>query len=107
MKNLATKPHKELIINGIYSEFSDFYDTNKELIYHSIIDIFDEFKYTRKKTLKLYISSKIQGLDWDTEFNFTRNDMIVLKRDIMPYFENTEDYETCDRILKLYKELTK
>ena len=107
MKNVETKPHKELIINGVYSEFSDFYDVNKELIYHSIIDIFTEFKTTRKKILKLYISSKIQGLDWDTEFNFTRNDIIVLRRDIMPYFEDVEDYETCDKILKLYKELTK
>lgn len=107
MKNVQTKPHKELKINGIYSEFSDFYNINKELIYQSIIDIFNEFKTTRKKTLKLYISSKIQGLDWDTEFNFTRQDIIVLTRDIMPYFEGVEDYETCDKILKLYKELTK
>ena len=107
MKNLKTKPHKELIINGLYSEFSDFYDHNKELIYKSIIDLFNDFKKTKKNTLQLHISSVIQGLEWDTEFNFTKEDSIVLKRDIMPYFEDIEDYEMCDNILKLYKELTK
>ncbi len=107
MKNVKAKPHKELIINGKYSEFGDFYDKNKELIYKSIIDLFSEFKTTRKKVLQLYIWSKIQGLEWDTEFNFKRQDSIVLTRDILPYFEEIEDYETCDKIIKLHKELTK
>ena len=30
----------------------------------------------------------------------------VLKRDLMPYFEEIEDYETCNEINNLYKELT-
>jgi hypothetical protein len=107
MKNVKSKPHKELIINGKYPEFGDFYDENKELIYKSIVDVFDGFKTSRKKVLNLYIWSRIQGLEWDTEFNFTRKDTIVLTRDILPYFENIEDYEMCDKILKLYKELTK
>ncbi len=107
MKYIRNKPHKELIFNGKYSEFGDFYDKNKEIIYKSIIELFGEFKTTRKKVLQLYISSKIQDLDWDTEFNFTKNDTIVLTRDLMPYFEEIEDYEMCDKILKLHKDLTK
>lgn len=106
MKNVKCKPDKELIFEGKYKEFSDFYDKNKETIYRSILELFNEFKTTRKKVVQLYIYSKIQGLDWDTEFNFTRNDTIVLKRDILPYFEQIEDYETCDEIIKIYKELT-
>ena len=39
MKNLKTKPHKELIIKGKYKEFSDFYEKNKETIYKSIIEL--------------------------------------------------------------------
>lgn len=104
---MKTKAHKELIIKGKYKEFEDFYDENKELIYKSIIDLFSDFKSTQKKILSLYICSKIQGLDWDTEFNFSKKDTIVLKRDLLPYFEKIEDYETCGKILNLYKELTK
>ncbi len=107
MRNVKCKPDKELIFEGKYKEFSDFYDKNKEIIYRSILELFDEFKTTRKKVVQLYIYSKIQGLDWDTEFNFTKKDIIVLTRDILPYFEQIEDYETCDKIIKLSKDLTK
>ncbi len=97
---------KELKIEGNYKEFNDFYDVNKELIYKSIIDLFHEFKKTRKKTLTLYVSAKIKGLEWDTEVNFTKNESFVLKRDLMPFFESNEDYETCSEIISLTKDLT-
>jgi hypothetical protein len=97
---------KELFIEGRYKDFNDFYDENKLIIYKSIIDIFLEFKKTNKKTLTLNISAKIKGMDWDTEFTFNRNETIVLKRDVLPYFEDIEDYESCSEILNLYKDLT-
>jgi hypothetical protein len=99
-------PFKELKIRGRYGDFKDFYDTNKEVIYKSIIDIFKEFKQTKKKTLSLNISAKIKGLEWDTQFDFDRSETIVLKRDVMPYFEEIEDYETCIEIKNLHEELT-
>jgi hypothetical protein len=105
-KSISPIPFKELKIKGRYNEFKDFYDTNKGLIYKSIIEVFHEFKKTRKKSLSLNISAKIKGLEWDTEFNFSRNETIVLKRDVMPFFEEIEDYETCSEILNLHKELT-
>jgi hypothetical protein len=97
---------KQLNISGNYDDFKDFYDTNKELIYKSIIELFSEFKKTRKKTLTLCVAARIKGLEWDTEFNFERNETIVLKRDVMPYFEEIEDYETCGEIINLHNELT-
>jgi len=100
------KPHKELIINGLYRDWKDFYDPNKEEIYKSIIEIFEEFKKTRKKSLVLKISAKFKNTDWNTEFEFHRNETIVLKRDILPFFEENEDYEMCGQILNLHKELT-
>ncbi len=107
MRNVKTKPHKQLILDGRYKQFDDFYDKNKEKIYRSIIDLFEDFKTSRKKVLNLYISARIQGLDWDTEFNFSKNQSFILTRDIMPFFEDIEDYETCDYIVKLHKDLTK
>ena len=106
MKNLKTKPHKELIIKGKYKEFSDFYEKNKEIIYKSIIELFGEFKTSKEETLILHLWAKIDGMEWDTEFSFSRQESVVLSRDILPYFEENEDYEVCAEILKLKKELT-
>ena len=99
-------PFKKLKIEGNYGEFKDFYDGNKEVIYKSIIELFNEFKKSRKRTLTLCIEAKIKGLDWDTEFNFTKKESFILKRDVMPYFEEIEDYETCGEIINLHNQLT-
>jgi len=98
----------QLTINEIFGQKDNFHWVNKryQFIYKSIIDIFLEFKKTRKKTLTLNISAKIKGMDWDTEFTFNRDETIVLKRDVLPYFEDIEDYESCSEILNLYKDLT-
>lgn len=103
IKNTSIKKVK---IEGNYEDFKDFYDINKKLIYMSIIDIFHEFKKNNEKTSILNISAKIRGLEWDTEFNFNRDQTIILKRDIIPYFERNEEYEICSEINNLYKDLT-
>jgi hypothetical protein len=100
------KPYKELIINGVYKDWKGFYEPNKEEIYKSIIEIFEEFKNTRKKSLVLKLSAKFKDADWNTEFEFHRSETIVLKRDILPFFEENEDYEMCSQVLNLHKELT-
>jgi hypothetical protein len=102
----SSNPFKELSFDGRYNDFTDFYDENKTEIYRSIIELFGEFKNCRKKSLNLKISAKIRGLDWDTEFTFKRDETIILTRDVMPYFENIEDYETCSEIVSLNKDLT-
>lgn len=102
----TTNLFKELSFDGRYNDFTDFYDENKTEIYKSIIELFAEFKKNKKKSLNLQISAKIRGLDWDTEFTFKRDETIILTRDVMPYFENMEDYETCSEIVSLNKDLT-
>lgn len=97
---------KQLSFDGRYHDFSDFYDENKTEIYKSIIELFADFKNNKKKSQILQISAKIKGLDWDTEFIFKRDEIIILTRDVMPYFEKIEDYETCSEIVFLNKELT-
>jgi hypothetical protein len=54
----------------------------------------------------LRLSAKFKNADWNTEFEFHRSETIVLKRDILPYFEENEDYEICSQVLNLHKELT-
>ncbi len=107
---MPTKRKKEpfltLEIKNNYQEFREFYDENKEVIYKSILEVFEGLKTTRKKTLSLLVVSEIAGLEWDTEFTFSKSESKVLFRDVMPYFEQIEDYETCSKIVKLHSDLT-
>ena len=68
--------------------------------------MFKEFKNTRKKSLVLFVSAKIMNVDWETEFIFHKEESIVLKRDLIPYFEMIEDYEKCHEIKLLHESLT-
>jgi hypothetical protein len=98
---------KKLNIKGKYSEFTDFYNINKVTIYKNIIDLFDNLKDREKNKLILVLSAKIMDLEWETELKFNRQEIIVLIRDLIPYFESIEDYETCGKILSLYNEIEK
>jgi hypothetical protein len=97
---------KKLNIKGKYSEFTDFYDTNKVKIYKNIINLFGTFKNKDKNELILVLSAKIMDLDWETELKFGRQEITVLIKDLIPYFESVEDYETCGEIHNLYLELS-
>jgi hypothetical protein len=89
-----------------YDSFENFFNDNKEIIYKSVIKIFQEFLTTNeKKTLYLSVNAKISNLDWDTEFVYTKGQKTTLYRDILPYFESIEDYETCIEIRELIKNL--
>lgn len=105
-KTKKPKPFKNLKLKGKYDNFPQFYNQNKETIYKTIIDVFEAFKTKKVTNLVLVINAKIEEISWRTEFNFNRKESIILTRDIMPYFEEIEDYETCDKIKKLEKELT-
>ena len=98
----------KLKIEDNHSDFKSFYDTNKPLIFKKIIECFDILiKNSNIKNIKLLIIGKISGFDWDTEFNFHKNDQETLLRDVLPFFEQIEDYETCSEIINLHKELVK
>lgn len=87
----------------IYSDFDSFMDANREKIYRGIIEIFNELKFSKKKSLSMELFANINGFNWDSEFSFTEDDAIVLTRDLIPYFQDIEDYETCTEIMKLYR----
>lgn len=87
-----------------YDGFTEFYDENKTDIYVSIIEMFEEFKKSNKKVLTINLSSTISGMYWETDLGFSRDQYFMLKRDVLPYFEENEDYEMCQRILSLHNE---
>ena len=99
-------PYRKMYIKGKYQDFNDFYDVNKEGVYRNIIQVFEGFLGNKKRLLSLYIQAIIKGIEWDTEFIFKRDETIVLMRDILPFFEEKEDYETCIEIKNLNEVLT-
>lgn len=109
MKTFPTEEFVELFISLNYTKsfesFDDFYGTNKPEIYKSIINIFEEFQKTDTKVLSLGFSASIHGHQWGTHITLEREQYFILKRDVLPYFEQIEDYETCQRIVKLHNKL--
>jgi hypothetical protein len=91
----------KLDIEGKYIDFTDFYGVNKIIIYNNIINLFEDFKDKKKKLLVLELSANIQNIEWKTELEFSRKEIHILKRDILPFFEEIEDYETCEKVHKL------
>lgn len=101
-----TKIFRELKFTKRYKSYSDFHGDNREIIYKTIIDLFKEFKVVRNKTLSFLISANIENIEWKTELSFNRGELFLLKKDVMPYFEEIEDYETCSEIISITKNLT-
>jgi hypothetical protein len=102
-----TKIFKELVFKKKYKSYHEFHYENKEKIYKSIVELFSEFQIVRNKTLSITISAKIENIDWTTELLFNKNEVDILKKDLMGYFEDIEDYETCSTIISLSNNLTK
>jgi len=91
--------------HGNYQTFDDFYFEHKSEIYESIVAVFEEFKISSKNVLTINLRSTIGGVFWNSDLSFTRDQFFILKRDILPFFEEEEDYEVCSRIMKIYNEL--
>lgn len=108
MSNKRTIRKKEPFIvveieRKIYNNFKDLYDTNRDGIYQGVLDIYSEFKNnSRKKVLTLLVSTDVGPLSWDTELTFRKLDYQILTDQILPYYENNEEYEKCAEIKHLY-----
>lgn len=101
-----TKTYKTLVFEKDYDDFHNFYESNKKEIYDSIFETMNGFVDKKNKKLVLQVSAKIQSEDWGTEFVFKPDDFIILKRDLIPFYEKIEDYEMCDKINNLHKHFT-
>lgn len=100
------KIFRDLIFKKKFKSYGQFHSENKEKIYKTIIDLFKEFNVVKNKTLSMTISANIENIEWNTELIFNRDESYILKKDVMPYFEEIEDYETCSEIINLSKSLT-
>ena len=93
---------KEFHRDGFYL----FMDANRTVLYKNILNLFKGLKTTRKKTLKMVVVSKIIEFEWETTYKYGKSDRETLVRDMLPYFERIEDYETCIDVMNVYKDLS-
>ena len=96
---------KKLIHKHNYKSFGEFYGVNKESIYRALVKLIKSLKRKDKNIVILNLGAKINGLQWETELKFKRQESIVLVRDILPFFEESEDYETCGEITDTYNKI--
>jgi hypothetical protein len=90
-----------------YKDFKQLYDTNKGQIYEGVLEIYNELKNSRKRSLMLLVSTDIGPLSWDTEFIFKKDEYDILMDQILPYYEDLEEYEKCAEIKSLYEAFEK
>jgi hypothetical protein len=100
--NKSKKNNKDLFFKKNYESFSVFYNIHRIEIYKKIISVFHEFSETTNESISFKLTAMINGYEWNTEFKFKRNEYQILKDDLIPYFEECEDYETCLEIKNLY-----
>jgi hypothetical protein len=96
---------KKLNIKENYKDYDTFYSENKTLIYQNIFSLFKSLKRKDKNNLILVLSTKINGLHWEADLKFSRENSIVLYKEVLPYFELIEDYEICGEINELYNKI--
>ena len=94
-----------LVIDGDFEDFTDFYDVSRTVIYEKVTDLFQGLLIPENKTLTLTVYAKIKGMDWDSDFTLTRENRDMLIKTIIPYFESLEDFEKCSELLLLHQKL--
>ncbi len=89
----------KLVIDEEYPDFKTFYKNSKDVIYRKITDIFLNLE-TPKDEILLTVFACIDGFNFDSDFLISKSKEDWLKTGINKYFEEIEDYETCDKIMK-------
>jgi hypothetical protein len=91
-----------LVIEKEYDDFDTFFNESKEIIYRKMIDLYETIKDPSLDDITLTVLATIDDSPFNSNFSISKNTSELLMDVIIPFFESTEEYETCDRALKLY-----
>jgi hypothetical protein len=92
-----------LVLEKNYSDFKEYIDETKSMIYKTIIDLYGKLKNSKKRKIKLLVKSTVRDVDFDTDFEISKNYSKNLLNEILNYFVEHEDYEICIKIRELLK----
>ena len=94
---------KLIIIDRNYIDFPTFYKNEKRTIYFGYIDAFEALNNLKCSIIPITVHYLIEEQEFITRLKAERTNIDRLIENILPFFEQLEEYETCSKILKLHK----
>lgn len=86
-----------------FKNFQTFMAINRGNIYRGFIELFHEIKKTGRENFILRVKARIDNFNWEKEFVVDKSQAFRLNTEILDYFQEIEDYETCQEITDLYR----
>lgn len=105
MIKINQEPIEHLKFNTDYESFLEFLEDTRFDIYNSVFKMFSKLFTENLEVVKMVVTAKINGKDWDTDFIYSKKQLSVIIDELLPFYEKREDYEMCQNIKKLYKDL--
>jgi len=103
--------NEDVVISGItlrfeteYESFPSFMKESADPIYKGILSVCQNLEKVDK--VALIVQANIDGTEFDSTLEYTKDNISILKDVINPFYEGIEEYETCEKIMKLYSTLT-
>lgn len=92
------------IDNYNYDKYVEF---SNDVIYNKVIEIYDNANKLKKKNIVLEVTFTSKLLKITNKISFNISDIEPLTEVLLPFFQDKEEYEKCDKILKICKKLKK
>jgi len=91
-----------LVLEKEYDDFTTCFKESKDRIYKKMIDLYGDMKDPSHDNFTLCVLATIDEQPFSTNFEINKSTSGLIMSVFIPHFESIEDYETCDRALKLY-----
>ena len=91
-----------LVLEKEYDDFSTCFKESKDRIYRKMVDLYGDMKDPSHDKFTLNVLATIEEQPFSTIFEINKETSGLILTVFIPHFESIEDYETCDRALKIY-----
>lgn len=91
-----------LVLEKEYDDFATCFMESKDRIYRKMVDLYGDMKDPSHDKFTLNVLATIEERPFSTIFEINKETSGLILTVFIPHFESIEDYETCDRALKLY-----
>lgn len=91
-----------LVLEKEYDDFATCFKESKDRIYRKMLDLYGDMKDPSHNNFTLCVLATIEEQPFSTNFEINKSTSELIMTVFIPHFESIEDYETCDRALKLY-----
>ena len=93
----------EISFKDHFDDYKTFMDTTRDPIYRTILSAFKTLNVQEKASI--VVKAKVLDTEFESELEFSKEQIDILIDVINPYFEEIEDYETCAEIMTLIESL--